>query len=112
VDALGPLHRGDLVAAGWRIDTIELHTGRARVSLSNGGRSIGLVFAPASGAHPRGPVPVPGLDVLYVGHDAPADLPPLVHALADRLRKAPGSGPLGKRLGAWIDAARAPKGTR
>ena len=101
ITALGPLHVGDSVGDGWRIDTIEATTYEVRLGISKAGVSATLGLASPDGRTDTQMVAIPDLFVWYSGLPGDAATSTLIQAVVARLREGGGDAPLHERVIAW-----------
>lgn len=104
---LGPLHPGDTVGDGWKIDRMVRTTAEVQIVASRGGRTFTLGLVPLTDQKDPPIVPFSDVYVWYSGPTDPSatgadpDVVALIQAVVGRLRESAGDRPLYDRINEW-----------
>lgn len=100
--SLGPLHTGDLIGEGWKIDHIDAMTSEVQITLSRSGKSWTLGLTALKDQKDTPIVSFPDIYVWYAGQSGPdPELAAMIQALIQKLRDASEGRPLFERVMEW-----------
>ena len=100
--SLGPLHTGDLIGDGWKIDHIDKMASEVQITLSRSGKSWTLGLTALTDKKDTPIVSFPDIYVWYAGQSGPdPELAAMIQALIQKLRDASDNKPLFERVMEW-----------